>query len=183
VRPFREAGVPAVLQIENLTSDFNPYYHGIGDTVAHMDHDYFIAQTRSLVASMTHLAGLVGSLPTQQPTQALPTAPLPTQTPEPTQQPTQAPPTEQPPLTELPPPQTMEPPPSQTPEPTKHPTQALPTEPPLPTEPLPSQTPEPTPTLPGPTLPLPTESPSPDPDPSEAPGSSTVYFPLASRAR
>jgi hypothetical protein len=45
-----------VLQIEDYESDFNRYYHGAGDTVAHMDHQYWLAQMRAAVAAIAHLA-------------------------------------------------------------------------------------------------------------------------------
>jgi hypothetical protein len=48
--------VAAVQEIEDKTGDFNRYYHAAGDTVDHMDHDYFLAMTRGLVASVAHLA-------------------------------------------------------------------------------------------------------------------------------
>lgn len=55
--PFREEGIPAVLQIEDMENDFNRYYHGGGDTIRHMNIEYFMAQTRALTAVMAHLAG------------------------------------------------------------------------------------------------------------------------------
>jgi Zn-dependent M28 family amino/carboxypeptidase len=50
VIPFREKGVPSVLQIEDKEADFNPYYHSVGDTVDHMDADYFTAHVRAVAA-------------------------------------------------------------------------------------------------------------------------------------
>ena len=46
----------AVLQIEEYSSDFNRYYHTSGDTVEHMDLEYFAAQVRSLVATVALMA-------------------------------------------------------------------------------------------------------------------------------
>jgi hypothetical protein len=56
VVPFREKGVPSVQQIEDKTADFNRYYHGAGDTVNHMDHVYWLAMMRGLVAMIGVLA-------------------------------------------------------------------------------------------------------------------------------
>jgi hypothetical protein len=44
--------VPAVQQIEDKTDDFNAYYHKAGDTVAHMDAEYWHAMMRGLVATI-----------------------------------------------------------------------------------------------------------------------------------
>jgi hypothetical protein len=38
------------------TSDFNPYYHGTGDTVAHMNQTYFTATTKASIGTTAHLA-------------------------------------------------------------------------------------------------------------------------------
>jgi hypothetical protein len=59
VKPFREKGIPAVLQIEDMAGDFNRYYHTSGDTAGHMDQAYWVAQIKALVASMAQFAGPV----------------------------------------------------------------------------------------------------------------------------
>jgi len=56
VVPFREKGIPSVQQIEDKTADFNRYYHTADDTVDHMDHDYWLAMERGLVAMIGVLA-------------------------------------------------------------------------------------------------------------------------------
>jgi hypothetical protein len=54
---FWDAGYPAVCAIEAYgTSDFNPYYHGTGDTVAHMNQTYFTATTKASIGTTAHLA-------------------------------------------------------------------------------------------------------------------------------
>jgi hypothetical protein len=98
VVPFREKGVPSVQQIEDKTSDFNRYYHQAGDTVDHMDHEYWHAMMRGLVATIVTWAGLVPEpatpTPTIRPTASpAPTAtlpPSPTWPPAPTSSPTVA---------------------------------------------------------------------------------------------
>jgi len=86
--------VTAVLQIEEYSSDFNRYYHTSGDTVEHMDLDYFAAQVRSLVATAALMAG--------------PEVQDPTVTPEPSEPASTSEPTEpQPSVTPLPPPVTL----------------------------------------------------------------------------
>lgn len=86
-----------MLQIEELSGDFNPYYHGPGDTIAHMDLDYWEAQMRALVASMAVLTEPFSS----HPTPFLPTpSASPTATPSRTVQPTSTPSSQpQPPTT------------------------------------------------------------------------------------
>ncbi len=54
--PFREKGVPAVLQIEDKTGDFNPQYHRQGDTLANMTLGYWQDHIRALTAAAAVLA-------------------------------------------------------------------------------------------------------------------------------
>jgi hypothetical protein len=74
--------VPAVQQIEDKTNDFNAYYHKAGDTVEHMDADYWQAMMRGLVATVVtwaEIAPIATPTVTAEPT---PT-PKPTATPPP----------------------------------------------------------------------------------------------------
>lgn len=87
--PFREKGVPSVQQIEDKTSDFNRYYHQAGDTVEHMDSEYWQAMMRGLVATIATWAEVqLAAAPTQSVTPALTAAPEPSATPAPTETPT-----------------------------------------------------------------------------------------------
>lgn len=48
--------MPAVLQIEDKTGDFNRHYHRSSDTLAHMNLPYWHRQIRALVAGVAALA-------------------------------------------------------------------------------------------------------------------------------
>ncbi len=83
--PFREKGVPSVQQIEDKTTDFNKYYHQAGDTVEHMDAEYWQSMMRGLAATIATWAGLVPEpatpLPTTGPTPSPAATPTPRATP------------------------------------------------------------------------------------------------------
>ena len=57
---FWEFGYPAVLAIEDDWDDFNPYYHSTLDTLDRLNWPYFQQFVRAGVATVAHLAGLVG---------------------------------------------------------------------------------------------------------------------------
>ena len=55
--PFRAKGIATGLQIERYDSgDKNPYYHQPGDSVAHMNLDYWLEQMKATAAIAAHLA-------------------------------------------------------------------------------------------------------------------------------
>ena len=53
---FWDYGYNAILGIEDQ-GDFNPYYHGPGDTVAHTDATYFTNYVKASVATFAHMSG------------------------------------------------------------------------------------------------------------------------------
>ena len=53
---FLDFGFPAILGIED-NDDFNPYYHGSGDTPAHTDLAYFTDYVKASIADFAHLTG------------------------------------------------------------------------------------------------------------------------------
>jgi hypothetical protein len=58
--PFRAKGIPTGLQIENYNNgEKNAYYHQPGDSVAHMNLDYWLEQMKATAAIAAHLAGPV----------------------------------------------------------------------------------------------------------------------------
>ena len=63
-----------MLQIEDKTNDYNRFYHAAGDTVAHMDHAYYVAMVRAVVACVAHLAEPVSALRPTATATARPTA-------------------------------------------------------------------------------------------------------------
>ncbi len=52
---FLEYGYPAILGIEGA-DDFNPYYHGSGDTTAHTDPVYFTNYVKASVGTFAHMS-------------------------------------------------------------------------------------------------------------------------------
>ncbi len=54
--PFREKGIPTVLQIQNYQSERNPYNHTPQDNIAHMNIDYWLEQIKATTAIAAHLA-------------------------------------------------------------------------------------------------------------------------------
>ena len=57
-RNFWDAGIPAVLLIEDL-QDFNPFYHSTGDLMDHFNNEFFAELTRLAVGTLAELSGLV----------------------------------------------------------------------------------------------------------------------------
>jgi len=53
---FLQFGYPSILGIED-NDDFNPYYHGPGDTPAHTDLAYFTDYVKASIADYAHLTG------------------------------------------------------------------------------------------------------------------------------
>ena len=53
---FWDYGYTAILGIEDQ-GDFNPYYHGPGDTVAHTDPGFFTNFVKASVATFAHMSG------------------------------------------------------------------------------------------------------------------------------
>lgn len=53
--PFRERGITTVLQIEDYENDKNPYYNSTGDTIAHMDLDYWEEHIKASLIFVVHL--------------------------------------------------------------------------------------------------------------------------------
>ena len=62
---FWGEGYRSILAIEDQ-SDFNPYYHGSGDTTANNDLDYFTRFVKASLATLVHDSGclLTGGLGT-----------------------------------------------------------------------------------------------------------------------
>jgi hypothetical protein len=60
---FWNQGYAAILAIEEYGGDFNPYYHTINDTLARFNLPYFTASVQAAVATVAHLAGPVGRMP------------------------------------------------------------------------------------------------------------------------
>jgi hypothetical protein len=54
--PFRERGIPTVLQIENREDEYSPQRHSTNDTIAHMNLDYWLEQIKATIAIAAHLA-------------------------------------------------------------------------------------------------------------------------------
>jgi len=88
--PFRETGMPAVQEIEDKTHDYNRFNHGPGDTVDHMDHDYFLAMVKLAIAAVAHWGEPVsGEVPPTATASPVPSVTLtPSVTPLPTGSPT-----------------------------------------------------------------------------------------------
>ena len=55
---FWNQGYTAILGIEDF-SDFNPYYHGSGDTPTHTDLGYFTDFTKASIATFAHMGCLL----------------------------------------------------------------------------------------------------------------------------
>ncbi len=55
---FWEAGVPAILAVQDYPEDFTPYYHSASDTRAHLNMQYYTSLVKTVVASAAHLAGV-----------------------------------------------------------------------------------------------------------------------------
>jgi photosystem II stability/assembly factor-like uncharacterized protein len=53
---FWDQGYPAILGIEDMTNDFNPYYHSANDLITYFDFSYFTNITKAGVASLSILA-------------------------------------------------------------------------------------------------------------------------------
>ncbi len=54
---FWDYGYTAILGIEDYGGDFNPYYHGPGDTPANTDLAYFTDYVRASIATLAHMSG------------------------------------------------------------------------------------------------------------------------------
>ena len=57
---FWHYGYPAIFGIEDIGSDWNPYYHTTNDTVAHCDPGYATNVTKAGVAALANLAVPIG---------------------------------------------------------------------------------------------------------------------------
>ncbi len=60
---FWNKGYPALYAEEDYPGDFNPYYHSVNDTLAHVNLGYFTAFTRAAVGTVAHLAAPTGAVP------------------------------------------------------------------------------------------------------------------------
>ncbi len=77
--PFWDQGYPAILVIEDYltppTSDFNPNYHTVEDTLEHIDRAYFLEMARAIAGAVTRLAQPLGPdlrVSQQGPAEAIP---------------------------------------------------------------------------------------------------------------
>lgn len=61
--PFRERGITTVLQIEDYENDKNPYYNSTGDTISHMNLDYWEEQTKASLIFAAYLLTPIGFEP------------------------------------------------------------------------------------------------------------------------
>jgi PKD repeat protein len=53
---FWDHGYTAIMAFED-GNDFNPYYHGSGDTPAHLDRTYFTNYVEALIGTFAHMSG------------------------------------------------------------------------------------------------------------------------------
>jgi len=54
--PFREKGIPTVLQVQSYEGERNPHMHSPQDDIANMNLDYWLEQIKATIAIAAQLA-------------------------------------------------------------------------------------------------------------------------------